>query len=78
MPPTITSHVLCELIIIFRDSIPHLHWEIAIFETLREMNEARPFKLVFSFAAGFEEMVSSVFSIRRPPSVERDFAEDGT
>jgi hypothetical protein len=46
---TITSPVFSELVIIPDCGAPaYLHREVTFFEALREMNEIRPFKLVFS------------------------------
>jgi len=38
------------------------------------MNEVKPFKLVFLLQVP-DKTASSIFSVRRPPSVERDFVE---
>jgi len=47
---TITSPVFSELVIILvGDGIARLPHEVMMFETLRKMNEVRPFNLVFSF-----------------------------
>jgi len=47
---TITSPVFSELVIVLMDhEIPNLPSDPTFFEMLREMNELRPFKLVFSF-----------------------------
>ena len=47
---TITSPVFSELVIVLGgDRMSYLPSEIALFETLRAMNEVRPFKLVFLF-----------------------------
>ena len=46
---TITSHVFSELVIVHTGApMTHLLQDIALFETLRMMNVARPFELVFS------------------------------
>jgi hypothetical protein len=45
---TITSLVFSELaLVIVDDAMLHLPHEVTLFETLREMNALRPFKLVF-------------------------------
>ena len=45
---TITSPVFSELVIIIPDHLlTYLAQEVRFFETLRKMNEVRPFKLVF-------------------------------
>jgi len=46
---TITSPVFSELVIILGDAQIHrLPSDVTLFETLRKMNQAKPFKLVFS------------------------------
>jgi hypothetical protein len=46
---TITSPVLSELVIVHSGKLATaLHHDVTLFETLRQMNEVRPFKLVFS------------------------------
>ena len=49
---TITSPVFFEFVIVVgADEATHLPLEIALFETLRTVNEVRPFKLVFLLVA---------------------------
>ena len=46
---TITSPVFSELVIVFADYVVHFPQNVTLFETLRTMYEARPFKLVALF-----------------------------
>jgi len=46
---TITSPAFFELVIVIADYVAYFPKSVAFFETLRTMNEVRPFKLVFSF-----------------------------
>ena len=63
---TITSTVFSELVVVLAgDGITCLPHEVTMFETLRKMNEVRPFKLVFLF-----EGPSPVPSGGRSASVE--------
>jgi len=51
---TLTSPVFSELVIVLAShEIAALHWEATSFETLRKMNEFRPFKLVFLLEGPF-------------------------
>jgi len=59
---TITSPVFSELVIVLENSqVAYLAWDVAFFETLRMMNQIKPFKLVFLaevlgwFSVGREE-----------------------
>lgn len=47
---TVKSPVFSEFVIVFGgDTVKHLPDDVELFEALREMNQARPFELVFSF-----------------------------
>jgi len=49
---TITSSVFSELVIVLNgEEMSGISSDVTLFETLRTMNELRPFKLVFSFDA---------------------------
>ena len=51
---TVTSPVFSELVLDVRvKEFAGLPSEVALFETLRKMNEIRPFKLVFSLEASY-------------------------
>ena len=48
---TIRSPVFFELVVVLANGVRFLGWEAGLFDTLRRMNEVRPFKLVFSLEA---------------------------
>ena len=62
---TITSPVFSELVVVITDRhSPYLPPELSFFETLRKMNEAIPFKLVFLFETSepFQGMAQREFA----------------
>ena len=87
---TITSPLFSEFVlVIWEDEIINLPSDVALFETLQAMNEARPFKLVFlllvpdQFWEGrreLEEVLDSVIArgslgfLDSPPSIRHDLS----
>ena len=62
---TITSPVFSELVIVLgAQAVAYLPLGVMLFETLRTMNEARPFKLIFLFLGeAREELAGALDSV---------------